>query len=81
MNKTKQYEAICESLIELLEINEECNIKIGQYIKDYGVVNFFKNMDFIELDDVTHKKLQAIQDVLFYIENVDSRQGGEPYED
>lgn len=81
MNKIKQYEAICKSLIELLEVNEEVNSKITEYINNYGVINFFRSFEFMELPDDTHKKLQAIQDVLFYIENVDSRYGGEPYED
>lgn len=73
--------ALCKALIELLEVNEECNIKVSQYIKDYGAVKLFKNMDFIEIDHATYKKLQAIQDVLFCVDNVDSRQGGEFYED
>ncbi|SKC66500.1 hypothetical protein [Maledivibacter halophilus] len=80
MNKIKEYEAICKSLINLLDIDEKSNLKITQYINNYGVVNFFKNTELMELPEDAHKKLQAIQDVLFYIENVDSRHGGEDFE-
>jgi len=81
VNKIKQYEAICKSLIELLEVNEEVNLKITEYINNYGIINFFRNFEFMELPDDIRKKFQAIQDVLFYIENVASGHGGEPYEE
>lgn len=80
MNKTKQYKTICLSLMRLLEIDKEKNSKIADYINNYGIVNFFENMRLMELDEDTQKKLQAVKDILLYIENVDSRQGGGPYE-
>ncbi|GKX31401.1 hypothetical protein SH1V18_38810 [Vallitalea longa] len=76
MSNIKQYENICTSLIKLLEVDEQTSKKISNYILDYGVENFLKNIELMDFTvDITNKLL-AVQDILMYVQNATARYGG-----
>lgn len=58
------YKYLCSLMAQLLELDANTEEKITKYIESYGVDNFFKDYDKMELPYEVYEKLEGLQLVL-----------------
>lgn len=58
------YKYLCSLMAQLLELDSYTEEKIAEYIESYGVDNFFKDYEKMELPYEVYEKLEGLQLVL-----------------
>lgn len=65
-----QYNKAVMLLSKLFEFDSDIEKQINDYIRHYGIVHFFENLETCELDVETISKLQAVKIVLLNSDNL-----------
>jgi hypothetical protein len=73
--KPQEYEKAVHLLTELLELDTGTEEKINKYIRNYGIGNFFNNLEAFNFSPETFEKLQALRSILDTIINGKNKTG------